>query len=169
MTTQFEVQTHEDDIHPLDHVEDVLLSHNWNFERMAEDELMVEVTGKSGKYRLFFIWQDDMNALQFCAQIDLEIMSNNRAAAIEAITNMNEQLWMGHFDLPQSTRKPSYRYTCLLRGTDRFNATGTIEDMVDISLAQCERHYPLFTLLASANDVNDQTLSLALMDTAGES
>ena len=169
MSTQFELQPHEDDIHPLDNVEDVLMAHNWNFDRMAEDELMVEVIGKSGKYRLFFIWQEDMNALQFCAQVDLDIMPNNRQAALEAIVDINENLWMGHFDLPKATKKPSYRYTCLLRGASRHNATETIEDMVDISLAQCERHYSLFTLLASANDVNDQTLSLALMDTAGES
>lgn len=168
MSTQFDLESHEEDIHPLDKVEDVLLSHNWNFDRMADDELMVEVTGRIGKYRLFFIWQEDLNALQFCAQIDLEITSNNRQAAHEAIININEDLWMGHFDLPKSTSKPSYRYTCLLRGTNG-NATETIEDMVDISLAQCERHYSLFTLLAGANDVNDQTLSLALMDTAGES
>lgn len=169
MGTQFEIQEQEADIHPLDNVEDVLVSNNWDFERMADDELMVEVMGRSGKYRLFFIWQEDMNALQFCAQVDLEIMTNNRAAAIDAITDINENLWMGHFDLPQSTKKPSYRYTCLLRGNTRHNATEMIEDMVDISLAQCERHYSLFTLLASANDINDQTLSLALMDTAGES
>ncbi|MEM7651395.1 MAG: YbjN domain-containing protein [Pseudomonadota bacterium] len=167
MDTQLE--TLEEDIHPLDNVEDVLASHNWTFNRMNDDEIIVEVTGKSGKYNLFFVWQEDMNALQFCAQLDLKIMDNNHTAAREALLSMNESLWMGHFDLPKETGKPSYRYTQLFRGGSRIAATETIEDMVDISMAQCERHFPLFTLLASANDLNDQTLSLALMDTAGES
>ena len=166
MDTQLDIR--EDDIHPLDNVEDVLHANNWTFNRMNNDELMVEVTGKSGKYRLFFIWQEDMSALQFCAQLDIEITENNLDLARTALPDMNEGLWMGHFDLPKDTRKPGYRYTCLFRGSGQ-NTTAAIEDMVDISLAQCERHYPLFALLASANDINDQTLSLALMDAAGES
>jgi len=167
MDTQFEIIG--DDINPLDNVEDILHAHNWSFNRMTDEELIVEVTGKSGNYRLFFIWQEDMSALQLCIQLDLEIMDNNFESAQKAIFAMNESLWMGHFDIPKSNNKPSYRYNCLLRGTARQNSSELIEDMVDIALAQCERHYPLFTLLTSANDVNDQTLSLALMDTAGES
>ena len=167
MDTQFEHL--EEDINPLDNVEDVLHAHNWVFNRMADDELIVEVTGKSGNYRLFFIWQEDMRALQLCIQLDLTITGSNIESAQKAILSMNENLWMGHFDLPQANNKPSYRYNCLLRGAARHNASEIVEDVVDIALAQCEQHYPVFTLLASANDVNDQTISLALMDTAGES
>lgn len=162
-------ETVKEEINPLDSVEDVLHAHNWNFDRMAYDELMVEVTGKSGKYKLFFIWQEDMNALQFCTQFDLEIIDNNKKPAHTALRKLNETLWMGHFDLPESNNKPSFRYTCLLRSAERQHTSDLIEDMVDIALAQCERHFPLFTLLSSANDITQETLSLAMMDTAGES
>lgn len=167
MDTQFEQL--ETDINPLDNVEDILHAHNWTFDRMTDDELIVEVAGKAGNYRLFFIWQEDMSALQLCVQLDLEIMSNNFEMAQKAIFSINENLWMGHFDLPESSKKPSYRYNYLLRANARSAAGEVIEDIVDIALAQCERHTPLFTLFTSANDINDQTLSLALMDTAGES
>lgn len=169
MSVEFESTRSESELHPLDNVEDVLQSHNWVFDRVADDELMLEIAGKIGQYKLYFIWQEDMSALQFCAQIDLEIAPEKRDAALKTLTEINENLWMGHFDLPRKTNKPSYRYTCLLRGVERDNATGAIEDMVDISLAQCERHYPLLTLLAGANDMSEQALSLALMTTAGES
>ena len=82
---------------------------------MTDEELIVEVTGKSGNYRLFFIWQEDMSALQLCIQLDLEIMDNNFESAQKAIFAMNESLWMGHFDIPKSNNKPSYRYNCLLK------------------------------------------------------
>ena len=166
-TTQLELidETHN----PLDTVEDVLVSHNWDFNRMGDDELLVNVVGKSGQYKLFFIWQEDMQALQFCAQLDLNIRENNMDVSRKALTHINESLWMGHFDLPECNPKPSYRYTCLLRGRSHENANSMMEDLVDIALAQCEKHFPLFTLLSSANDINDDALSLALMDTEGES
>ncbi|MCC6597915.1 MAG: YbjN domain-containing protein [Alphaproteobacteria bacterium] len=159
----------EEASNPLDNVEFVLDAHNWVFNRMNDDELMVNVTGKSGQYRLFFIWQEDMQALQFCAQYDLHITTGNRKSALQALRSMNENLWMGHFDLPDDTGVPTYRYTCLFRGIGQEGITETIEDIVDISLAQCERHYPAFTMLSTANDFSGQSLSLALMDTLGES
>jgi len=171
MTMYFD--RHEDEIapltNPLDSVEDVLSANNWTFNRMNDDELMVQVIGKTGEYRLFFIWQENLHALQFCAQYDLSISPNNLAPASAALLAMNEHLWMGHFDLPKDTKIPTYRYTGLFRGLGRGAATEAIEDMVDISLAQCERYYPVFTFLSGAETIDDQHLSLALMETVGES
>jgi len=154
---------------PLDHVEEILQAHDWVFNRMNDDELMVQVAGKSCNYRLFFIWQEEMNAMQFCCQYDLLINDRNYQTAATALMTMNENLWMGHFDLPKDTGVPSYRHTCLLRGIIDTSGSEHIEDMMDISMAQCERYYPVFYLLSAANDTNDQSLALALMDTAGES
>lgn len=159
----------EEDANPLDSVEAVLSANNWVFNRMNDDELTVGVTGKGGQYRLFFIWQEDMQALQFCVQYDLRVAEGNRVPAQDALAVINENLWMGHFDLPKISGIPTYRHTCLFRGFSRDGMTETIEDLVDISLAQCERHYPVFAVLSSANDVSSQGLSLALMETAGES
>lgn len=167
MSTQIEIL--EDDIHPLDSVEDVLNANNWSFDRMTEDELVVDITSRNTTYKLLFIWQPEMHALQFCIQLEQHIMDNNLKIAREAIIELNESLWMGHFDLPAKTARPAFRHTCLLRGSGPAHMTEIIDDMVDIALAQCERHGPLFTLLASANDIEEQALSLALMDTAGES
>lgn len=163
----------EDDItpfsHPLDSVEDVLNANNWTFNRMNDDELIVQVMGRTGEYRLFFIWQEHLQALQFCAQYGLHVTDTNMGPARRALSSINERLWMGHLDLPSDTGTPTYRYTALFRGVGRAGAMETIEDMVDISMSQCERYFPLFSLLAGQTAINDQHLALALMETAGES
>ena len=165
-----ELDLHDDlVVHPLDCVEEFLASNNWVFNRMNPDELMVQVTGKSGAYRLFFLWQEDMSALQFCCQYDLAVPAANREAACRALVNVNEGLWMGHFDIPQQTSIPSFRQTCLFRGAGKGDSAEHIEDLVDISLAQCERYYPLFRFLAQTPSLDEQNLSLAVMETAGES
>ncbi len=163
------LDTLEDIQNPLDNVEEILSAHNWVFNRMTNDELMVQVAGKSCSYRLFFIWQEDMNAMQFCCQYDMNIPSKRYEIAGTALMALNENLWMGHFDLPKDSGVPSFRHTCLFRGMNNTAGSEHIEDMMDISLAQCERYYPVFYLLSAANDTNDESLSLALMETAGES
>ncbi len=154
---------------PLDNVEEVLTAHNWVFNRMNNDELIVQVQGKSCNYRLFFIWQEDMNAVQFCAQYDIVVPANQYQKAASAMLDVNENLWLGHFDLPKDSGAPTFRQTCLFRGIDAASSMEHIEDMVDVALAQCERYYPVFYLLSNDNEVNDQNLSLALMETVGES
>lgn len=154
---------------PLDCVEQVLTDHNWVFDRMTRDELMVQVKGRSCFYRLFFIWQEDMNALQFCCQYDFTIDAARHSGLERTLCTINEDLWMGHFDLPESTGVPSFRHTSLLRSVNQDQASDLIEDMVDIALVQCERFYPAFNLLARTEGSNDRMLALALMEPEGES
>ena len=101
----------EDAINPIDSVEEVLSAHNWVFNRMNEDELMVQVAGKACEYRLFFIWDEEMNAMQFCCQFESPVSPKNRDIAAKAILSVNEGLWMGHFDLPRETNVPCFRQT----------------------------------------------------------
>ncbi len=167
---QEHLETLGNETHPIDCVEEVLTANNWTFERTHDDELVVEVSGKGSAYRLFFIWQENMNALQFGCHYDVTIDENNIKAASETVLAINQNLWIGHFDLPKETRTPIFRYTCIFHGAGRASAAETIEDMVDISLVQCERYYPTFDLLTNQEmTLDSQSIALALMETAGES
>lgn len=159
----------EEASNPIDSVEEVLSSNNWVFNRMNEDELMVQVAGKACEYRLFFIWQEDMNAMQFCCQFESPVNPKNRDIAAKAILSVNEALWMGHFDLPRDTSVPCFRHTCLFHGLSRGAGSEQISDLVTISLAQCEKYFPLFNLLSLSVANDERSLQLALMETAGRS
>lgn len=157
---------------PLDHVEDVLTAHNWVFDRMNDEELIVDVIGRNCNYRVLFVWQDDMNALQFCVQYDLKIPHHRMNATANALMDINQSTWMGHFEISSETGKPAFRQTCLFRGIGGGSQAQNIEDLVDISLAQCERYYATFYVLANDNQndlSNKAELDLAMMDIAGES
>lgn len=156
---------------PLDSIEELMESHNWVFNRMSDEELMVQVTGKSCSYNLYFIWQDNMNALQFCVQYDFQINKSEMDKAARTLMTINENLWMGHFEIPKDTRTPSFRYTGLYSGLKQSAGADSshVSDLVEVALSQCEKHYAVFYFLSHANDANEQNLSLALMETMGES
>jgi hypothetical protein len=165
-----------DTANPLDIIQDVLTSKNWIFNRIDTNELIVQVTGKSCDYRLIFLWQEDMNAIQFYCQYDIHIEAENFDTAAKTLMSINEKLWMGHFDLPSDTGIPAFRQTSLIH--DEQSATAAIENvesMLDISLTQCERYCSAFQMLAkpqkgqNITPLNDQSMSLALMETIGES
>ena len=156
-------------INPLDSVEDILSNHNWVYDRTNQEEIIVEVMGKSCNYRLLFVWQKHMNALQLCCQYDLQIKPDNIQVAATALMDMNSALWMGHFELSKDNLSPYFRQTCLIHEHDSKAGYSQIEDLVDISLIQCERYQSVFHILAENENVDSEMLSFAMMETAGES
>ncbi|PCI56165.1 MAG: hypothetical protein COB36_05120 [Alphaproteobacteria bacterium] len=162
-----QANTHDDIQNPLDSVEDVLCDNNWVYNRMNNQELVVEIAGTSCNYRLLFVWQEHLNALQLCCQYNIKIKPENMSIAAMALMDMNAELWMGHFEITKSNLSPSFRQTCLIHGHEQRKSY--IEDLVDISLVQCERYQSVFQLLSHDKAVNTDILSLAMMETLGES
>ncbi len=164
-----QVELHNDlQSNPLDCVEDILDSNNWIYSRTANEELIVDVSGKDCHYRLTFLWQEHLNALQLCCQYNLHIAEEIYNAAALTILEMNEALWMGHFELSKDTLAPRYRHTCFITEDKGENAYNHIEDLVDVSLTQCERFHHVFQILAHSGSADTQTLSLAMMETQGD-
>ncbi len=163
------VETVETHVNPLDSVEEVLTDNDWVYDRTDEDCLTVQVKGRSCNYRLYFMWQRHLNAIQFSCEFDLLVSDSNMPMAAASLIDMNEETWMGHFEISRKSLRPSYRQTCLLRGWEHSQDSELFEDLVDISLAHCERYYPVFHILSQHGKANSENLSLALMETVGES
>lgn len=166
--------THYDQIdnhnfNPLDCVEDVLSDHNWIYSRMNTQELVVDIAGKSCEYRLMFVWQKDLGALQLCCQYNINILPENPDLIAQALMNINSDVWMGHFEVTYDTMTPRFRHTSLMRGHDTQSDYEQIEDLVDISLNQCEHYFHVFDLLSMKTKVSEDVLSFAMMGTVGES
>ncbi len=86
--------------------------------------------------------------------------------AARLLKNINERLWLGHFDIPDDTRTPVFRYTCLFRGT-QTSGIEHVEAMDDIALAECERFHNAYALLATAPTLTDDALELVLSEHGG--
>lgn len=153
---------------PLDSVEDLLAAQNWSFSRMNPDELMVDVSGKLGIYRMVLVWNEDVCAMQFTCHIDLIVPEDRRDLMALALARVNTGMWLGHFDLPADTGVPCFRHTSLFRGQGGGTGVDHLQDLMDIALNECERHYPMFHLLAEVCDFDDGQLNLAFMDSVGE-
>ena len=166
--TASEREFYEDVANPLDSVEEILCANDWVFDRMTEDELTVQITGKMGEYKLFFQWQEEYSAMQFCCQFDIDVKREAMDEAARTMTAINSGLWLGHFDFRENTAIPCFRHTTLFRGMTQTSGADHIEDLVDIALAECERFYPVFDILSRGLPQNVADLSLAQMQVSGE-
>lgn len=161
-----EMDLFEDISNPLDSVEEVLHGNDWTFDRPTESEIVVQASGQRSHYRMTFLWQEEYSAMQFFCEMDECIPKKRMDMAARLLRNINERLWMGHFDIPEETRTPVFRYTCLFRGT-QTSGVEHVEDIVEISLAECERFHNAFALLATAPTLTDDVLALVLSEHSG--
>src|SRR3569833_966999 len=85
--------------HPLAVVEDIAASNNWPFERSGEDELTIVSKGQWTDYQISFTWMGEIEALHLACAFDMKIPVARRGEVQRLVAAINEQLWVGHFDL----------------------------------------------------------------------
>src|SRR5215472_8534670 len=84
---------------PLDVVEHMAAGNNWPFERSGEDEIALVVAGKWTNYNVSFTWMGDIEALHLACAFDLRVPESRLLDMQQLIAMVNEQLWIGHFDV----------------------------------------------------------------------
>ncbi len=152
---------------PLDLIEQIVLAHDWPFDRTSDREIAAEVTGRWCDYRLYFSWREDVNALHFTCAFDIRVPDAKAREVHSLLALINEKLWLGHFDLWGDEGMPLFRHSLLLRGTSGL-AVEQMEDLVDIAVTECERFYPSFQYVVWAGKTPQEALAAAILETVGE-
>jgi len=154
-------------INPLDVVERVAGSHDWSFERASEDEINILVQGKWTDYQTSFTWMTDIEALHLACAFDLKVPERRRAEVQQLISMINEQLWVGHFDLWLQDGIVMYRHALVLAGG--MGASGPqCEALLGTALDTCERYFPAYQFVVWAGKGAREALDAAMFETSGE-
>src|SRR3954467_14057072 len=136
-------------INPLAVVEDIAADNNWAFERSGEVEVTIVSKGSWTDYHLSFTWMPEIDAVHLACAFDMKIPPARRAEVQRLIAAINEQLWVGHFDIWTHTGIIMYRQALVLPGGISAS-TAQCEAMLVSALNACERYYPAFQFVVWA-------------------
>jgi len=154
---------------PIDMLEHYFSAHGWAYERSGDEEIVATFQGSWAQYELRAIWRDDDNVLQFLALPDIRVATDKRVAVYETIGLVNEQLWLGHFELWASSGLVLFRHAALLDGEEGGSLTlQQAETLVEASIEECERFYPVFQFVLWADKTPAEAIAAALIETQGE-
>ena len=101
---------------PLDVVEHMAAGNNWPFERAGEDEIAIVVTGRWTNYQVSFTWMGEIEALHLACAFDMRVPELRLSEVQQLIALINEQLWIGHFDVWMQNGVVMFRHALLLAG-----------------------------------------------------
>jgi hypothetical protein len=151
---------------PLDVVERMALTNDWSFERAGEDEIAILVRGKWADYRVSYTWMDDIEALHLACAFEFKVPDHCRTEVQHLLTLINEQMWIGHFDVWAKDGLVMFRHALVLAGG--VTATdGQCEALLSTALDSCECHYPAFQFVVWAGKTARQALDAAVFNTVG--
>jgi hypothetical protein len=152
---------------PLTVVEEIAASNDLAFERSGEDEVTIVSKGDWTDYQLSFTWMPEIEALHLASAFDMKIPPARRAEVQRLIALVNEQLWIGHFDIWTHTGMIMYRQALVLPG-GLTASTAQCEAMLVGAIHACERYYPAFQFVVWAGKTASEAMSAAMFDTDGE-
>lgn len=163
---QTELYIDSDGIHPIDIAEEVAHLRDWDFDRLAEDQMVMAIEGQWRSYSLTLAWSARDEVLRLVCSFDLEPPQGRRPALFEVLNLINDAVWEGSFSYWAGQRQMVWRYGLVL-GPDQMPMPDQVDQMVANAVKACERFYPSFQLVGWADADPRQALDIALGETYG--
>ena len=151
----------------LEVVERMAASNNWPFERAGEDEIALHVTGRWTNYQISFTWMADIEALHLACAFDMKVPELRLGEVQALIALINEQLWIGHFDVWTQNGVVMFRHALVLAGGG-IASDRQCEALFASALDSCERYFPAFQFVIWAGKSAREAMDSAMFETSGE-
>ena len=151
---------------PIDLVERIANDQDWSFERTTEEELTLVVAGTWTDYQVSLNWRDDLETLHLACAFDFKIPDNRLNEVYRLLAQINEHLWLGHFDLWAGDGLLMYRHGLMLNGA--VATPRQCEALLQASLEACERYYKAFQFVVWAGKEAREALTSTMFETEGQ-
>ena len=98
---------------PLDTVEMVASIRDWTYER-SDNEVSIIAKGQWSDYQISVTWVDDFEGINIVCGFDLKFQERHKNNILHLVSSINNQMWLGHFDIWIDEGIVLYRNTSLL-------------------------------------------------------
>jgi hypothetical protein len=151
---------------PISLLEQIAGSNDWAFDRGSEDELTLNVAGVWTDYHVSLNWRLDLETLHIACAFDAKIPDNRLAEVYRLVAQINEQLWVGHFDVWTQEGLVMFRQGLMLNGA--LATPHQCEALLRAALEACERYYQAFQFVVWAGKDSREALASTMFETEGQ-
>ena len=155
-----------EDLHPIDIVEHLAEHHDWDFDRVGDDQIAMAVVGQWRTYSITLAWSPRDETLRLVCTFEMEPPEHRMAELHEALNRTNDMCWAGAFSYWNDQRLMVYRYGLILAGGQMATAD-QINTMIKTSVLASERFYPAFQLVAWGDQPVEEAMDVAIAEAYG--
>jgi len=151
---------------PIDVLEQLAHQHDWAIERTVDDELTLVVAGEWTDYHMSVNWRTDLEAVHLACAFDFKIPDYRQPEIYRLLAQINEQLWIGHFDFWSEDGLLMFRHGMPLNGAEM--SVGQCEALLKAALESCEQYYQAFQFVVWAGKGSREALVSTMFTTEGQ-
>jgi hypothetical protein len=152
---------------PLETVEAVIGSDDrFTCERADDGDIHFSFKCAWGETVGYFSYREELPALLFTLGFDLQAPKSRRDEAIKLAAHINENLWLGHFDVWSDDGTIIFRHAMPMIGREDISV-GEVQAMLAAALDAAERFQPAFHFLILAGMPAEDAAHAALFEIVG--
>jgi hypothetical protein len=153
---------------PMDVAEAVLgADDRFIVERGEDGDIAFSARGAWCDVTGFFGWREELPAVLFTVTFDLAAPPERRIEAAQLVALINENLWLGHFDLWSEDGSIVFRHAVAMIGRSELSQ-GEVQAMLAAAMDAADRFYPAFNFLIAGGKSAQESVAAALFETVGE-
>ena len=156
----------DDALHPIDIVESLAAHHEWDFDRISDEQIAMAVEGQWRTYSLTLAWSAFDETLRLICTFELAPPEDKLPGMYELLNNVNDQCWAGAFTYWAEQELMVYRYGLVLAGGNEASSE-QIDTMIRAAVLSAERYYPAMQLLVWGNKTPHEALQVAIAEAYG--
>ena len=156
----------EDDIHPINIVENLAAEHDWDFDRIGDDQIAMAVEGQWRTYSITLVWSGYDETLRMVCTFEMEPPEDKLPGLYELINAMNDQCWAGAFTYWAKQKLMVYRYGLVLAG-GQVASPEQIDTIINAAVASAERYYPAIQLHVWGGRPPAEAMQVAIAEAYG--
>ncbi|WP_212524106.1 YbjN domain-containing protein [Actibacterium sp. MT2.3-13A] len=155
-----------EELHPIDLVEHIAEHHEWDFDRVAEDQIAMAVEGQWRTYSITLAWSDHDETLRLVCTFEMEPPADKLPQLYETLNRANDMCWTGAFTYWHEQRLMVWRYGLVLSG-GQMAGPEQVSRLISSAVAASERFYPAFQLVTWADQSPEQAMQVAIAEAYG--
>ncbi len=109
---------------------------------------------------------DEVEALHVACAFDLKVPEKRKTEVLRLLSLINEQMWIGHFDLWSKEGVIMFRHALLLAGAEATDRQ--CEVLMECAIEAVERYFPAFQFVVWAGKSAREAMDATLFETVGE-
>jgi len=155
-----------EDLHPIDIVEHIAEHHDWDFDRVADDQIAMAVEAQWRTYSITLAWSPQDETLRLICTFDMDPPKERLPALFETLNSTNDMCWAGAFSFWDAQKLMVWRYGLVLAGEQSASAE-QIDTMIRAAVLSAERFYPAFQLVVWGNEAPEDAMQVAMAEAYG--
>ena len=155
-----------EELHPIDIVEHLAEHHEWDFDRIGDDQIAMAIEGQWRTYSVTLAWSHCDQTLRLVCTFEMEPPDEALPGLYELLNLVNDQCWAGSFTYWPTHKLTVYRYGLILAG-DQVASPEQIDTMINAAIHSAERYYPAMQLNVWGGQTPAAAMQVAIAEAYG--